>query len=71
MERRQSNSRNSSIISLQSSSFFSHENQEIINELAEKLHTDGFKVLHTMVAVTPFTFYLAMYSAVIDFTLCI
>ena len=51
MERRQSSNRNSSIISLQSSSFFNYENQEIINELAEKLHTDGSKVLGTMIAV--------------------
>ena len=42
MEKRQSRN---SIISLQSSSLFSHENQEMVNELAEKLQANGFKVL--------------------------
>ena len=37
-------SRNS-IISLQSSSLLSQENQEAVNELAEKLQTEGFKVV--------------------------
>ena len=33
-----------SIVSLQSLSLFSQENQEVVNELAEKLQTDGTKV---------------------------
>jgi len=45
MEKRPSiTDRHSSIISLQSSSLFSQENQEIVDELAEKLQTDGTKV---------------------------
>ena len=44
MEKRQSLNR-SSIISLQSSSLLSQENQEAVNELAEQLQAEGFKVM--------------------------
>ena len=52
---RLTSSRNS-IISLQSSSLFSPENQDIVNELAEKLQTTGTKV-------NPLVSYITTYIA--------
>ena len=54
---RQTSSRNS-VISLQSSSLFSPENQEVVNELAEKLQTAGIKV--AIIAVAKCMAYLAI-----------
>ena len=45
MDKRQSRN---SIISLQSSSLLNQENQETVNELAESLQSDGFKVMVTI-----------------------
>ena len=54
---RQTSSRNS-VISLQSSSLFSPENREVVNELAEKLQTAGTKV--AIIAVAKCMAYLAI-----------
>ena len=61
--------RHSSIASLQSS-LLSPENQEAVNELAEKLQTDGLKVVVTILVVvrlramqSPFSQLLSVYIA--------